>query len=29
MNIEINCSIGEIYDKITILIIKKYDSRKK
>ena len=23
MNIEINCSIGEIYDKITILIIKK------
>jgi hypothetical protein len=23
MNIEVNCSIGEIYDKITILIIKK------
>ena len=23
MNIEINCSIGEVYDKITILIIKK------
>mgnify|MGYP006108215885 CR=1 FL=1 len=23
MNVEVNCSIGEIYDKITILIIKK------